>query len=241
MSETELCFKLMKTAMSEAELCFMLIKEIGEEADIDLLDLIKDKAGFDFFKGTFASKISEEGDEHYQLTETAAEPAAEAAAEPASEAAAAAPAATAPAAGRRITLAGNDPRPTTLYRITNGFATMYDKAPVEMRLHASFASQTEAFGALVEMYGGERTASSRSTLWQMYHNGSYIYPFLYKYDIKKVYKANKREPKYGAMGNIGGYKIPMGAGTPQYVVVVDDHEDHPKQRFPWGAKFIKPM
>lgn len=216
---------------SEEALCYKLIKEIGEETGLDLLELIKDKAGFDFFKGIFAEKIFEDHDEREETAEHED-----------AEAAELKDAAVAPVGpiGERVPDKERLPfegKRTMLYRITNGFATKWNSRPVEMVLQGTYDTEMDAFKVLFELCGHEIGARRYTNLWLAYHTKNYIHPYLFKNQLRGK---EKLVPKTGVRGILGGLKIPVDETTQQYVLVIDDHVNHPEKRFPWGAKFIKP-
>ena len=220
--------------MPSEALCLKLIKEIGEETGLDLLKLIKDKDGFDFLKVIFAEKIFEDNDEREEAAELEDAKAAEL------EDAAVAPVAR---IGERVPdkeRPSFEGRRTMLYRITNGFATKWNNRPVEMVLQGTFETEMDAFNELFELCGYKIGARRHTNLWFAYHTHNYIHPYLFKNQLMKVYGQDEHLPKTGVRGTLGGLKIPVDETTQQYVIVIEDHVNHPEKRFPWGAKFIKP-
>lgn len=199
-----------------------------------MLELIKDKAEFDFFKFIFAEKIFEDHDEREEAAELDDAEAGEL------------EAAVAPVApiGERIPDKERLPfegKRTMLYRITNGFATKWNNRPVEMVLQGTFETEMDAFNKLFELCGYEIGARRHTNLWLAYHNKNYIHPYLFKNQLKKVYGQDEHVPKTGVRGILGGLRIPFDETTQQYVLVIEDHVNHPEKRFPWDAgKFIKP-
>jgi hypothetical protein len=124
---------------------------------------------------------------------------------------------------------------TYLYRVTNGFASIYGNNPVHMVFVKKFQTESAAYKEVNRLCG---TTFKYDSMWQSYHRGHYIFPYLTKGFMRKV--NGVLQPKPGVIqGSLPGKgnKAPLST---QYVIVIEDHEDAAEQQFPWGQKYVKP-
>ena len=192
---------------------------------------------------------AEEEEEEEEEEAAAAEEEEEAAAEEAAEAAAGV---VVGARGARVSPGYSRFSPTTIYRITNGFASHYNDRRKELVFVSQHETQTAAFVEVRRLCGHEDELNMderkkfHHTMYERYHkNENYITPFLTKGKFVEKKGKPKITPKPGViMGQIVGGANPLLAPiATQFVVVIDDHDHNGAMvRFPWGLRgWVKPQ
>jgi hypothetical protein len=132
---------------------------------------------------------------------------------------------------------------TSIYRVTNGFATIKDEVPVRVQLEVRCESEKAAYWEVARLCGHnignlpeEKQKCFRVSMWERYHKGNYITPYLFKKNCQK--RLGKLLPKDGVTHGVvfSELRAPV---TSQFVIVIDDHAtEDATRRFPWGGKFV---
>ncbi len=125
---------------------------------------------------------------------------------------------------------------TTIYRITNGFASVLNDDDKHMVFVSRHESQTAAFVEVRRLCGVTEQLSKEEELqyyrymWKRYKRQSYIIPSLTVGILKPGVTVGKI---------VGRFKASIAT---QFVVVMDDHDDRGAAvRFPWGVRgWVKP-